>query len=595
MGGPFLFRRKQKVTQILPGPRIAADNPLCAALHPTLKQNSVNPWMRHFAPFREWAPSRIADEELARDYPRKLLDGKHPVGAQMLNKVQDRSSKRKSIHRAGLVRANEQATRVALASTGVVVWEWVPGQAFITWGEGVERVYGLPADDLTFDRWMQIVHPDDLQRSLSMINCAIAEAAPYEGEFRVIWPDGSQHWVLVRGDAECDESGKTSVLFGMIMDITARRALDIQQQENRERLQAALSASRTGTFRWNIRTSALEWDEQLDRLFGLVPNERVQSLAEFIARVHPEDRDGVIQRCAACVELGHDFEMEYRVVWPDGSQHWLYDRGKTYYDADGIPLYMTGACVDITERKRAEEALLKQEKLAVVGRLASSIAHEINNPLEAITNLLYLAEQETGADAMREYVLQAQQQLSRAAHVTTHALRFHRHKSMPVAVSVSALLDSVIALFEGKLRDAGVTVDRRYRETSSIVASDNELRQVFANFVSNAIDAMSSLSRVANGGSLLVRARERRRAGEEPRMIVTIADSGMGMSRETRLRLFEPFYSTKEDNGAGLGLWISKEIMHRNGGRICLRSRQGVGTVFRLDLPFRSDGSHFDA
>lgn len=513
----------------------------------------------------------------------------------MLNTLKDGSSTGNNPHSSGLVRANEQATRVALASTGVVVWEWVPGQAFITWGEGVERVYGLPADELTFDRWLQIVHPDDLQRSLSMINRAVAEAAPYEGEFRVIWPDGSQHWVLVRGDAECGEDGKASVLFGMIMDITARRALEVQQQENRERLQAALSASRTGTFRWNIRTNALEWDEQLDRLFGLAPNARVQSLAEFIAYVHPEDRDGVIQRCAACVELGHDFDMEYRVVWPDGSQHWLYDRGKTYYDADGSPLYMTGACVDITERKRAEEALLKQEKLAIVGRLTSSIAHEINNPLEAITNLLYLAEQETAPDAMREYVQLAQQQLSRAAHVTTHALRFHRHKSMPVAVRVSALLDSVIALFEGKLRDAGVAVDRRYRETSSIVASDNELRQVFANFVSNAIDAMSSPSRGGSAGSLLVRTRERRRAGEEPRMIVTIADSGAGMSQETRLRLFEPFYSTKEDNGAGLGLWISKEIMQRNGGRIRLRSREGAGTVFRLDLPFRSDGGHFDA
>lgn len=132
-------------------------------------------------------------------------------------------------------------------------------------------------------------------------------------------------------------------------------------KESKERLQAALDASLTGTFRWNIQTNELVWDENLDRLFGLPPGKTVQSLQSFIERVHPSDRQGVIDRCRRCAEEGADFDMEFRVIWPDGTLHWLDDKGKTFFDEEGKPLYMTGACVDISEHKGSNEALLKSE------------------------------------------------------------------------------------------------------------------------------------------------------------------------------------------------------------------------------------------
>jgi PAS domain S-box-containing protein len=132
-------------------------------------------------------------------------------------------------------------------------------------------------------------------------------------------------------------------------------------RESQERLTAALTAAGTGTFRWNLQTNIVEWDGNLDRLFGLESDRTAQSLEAFLAAVHPDDRLGVLTRCERCARDGSDFDMEFRVIWPDGSVHWIDDKAKASFDADGKPLYMTGACADITSRKEAEEALLENE------------------------------------------------------------------------------------------------------------------------------------------------------------------------------------------------------------------------------------------
>ena len=160
-------------------------------------------------------------------------------------------------------------------------------------------------------------------------------------------------------------------------------------QASAERLQASLTASDTGTFRWNIRTNELEWDTNLDRLFGLAAGQTARSLAAFIALVHPDDRAGVIERCEACAQKGTDFEMEFRVVWPDGSIHWLYDKGKTEVDETGRPLSMMGACTDITERKKAERQQRALFRLADQLHRAESLEQVYASALDAIFSVLH--------------------------------------------------------------------------------------------------------------------------------------------------------------------------------------------------------------
>lgn len=251
------------------------------------------------------------------------------------------------------------------------------------------------------------------------------------------------------------------------------------------------------------------------------------------------------------------------------------------FDEAGEVRAISAAVLEITQLRRAEKALLQSEKLAAVGRLASSISHEINNPLEAVTNLLYLMEGVAGLpQEARSYVALAQDELSRVSQIATQTLRFHRQANKPTAVTPAQLVEAVLNLFAGRLMNSGIHVEASYATARPILCFENDIRQVLNNLISNAIDAMRT------GGRLMVRAHD---AADGTGVRITIADTGTGMSAETKKRLFEPFYTTKDLNGNGLGLWISKEIVERHGGRLMLRSSQNEalrGTVFVLFLPY---------
>ncbi len=240
--------------------------------------------------------------------------------------------------------------------------------------------------------------------------------------------------------------------------------------------------------------------------------------------------------------------------------------------------------VDLREQKRSEEVLRRTEKLAAAGRLAASIAHEINNPLEAITNCMYLLEQGELDPASRGYLEMAQGELNRVTHITTQTLRFHRQSSRPTATALPDLLDSVLV----RIRDHGIRVVRDYEQAPPIVALDGEIRQVLANVIGNAIDAMMG---IAGPRTLVLRARPRRMwSSGDQAVALLVADRGSGIGKAALRRIFEPFFSTKAITGTGLGLWVCREIIAKHNGRIQVRTRQEApcGTVFRLLLPLQS-------
>ena len=236
---------------------------------------------------------------------------------------------------------------------------------------------------------------------------------------------------------------------------------------------------------------------------------------------------------------------------------------------------------DLSLQKKSEDALRQTEKLAVAGRLSASIAHEINNPLEAITNCLYLA---SSADVLKDahhYVDMAQQELNRVSQITVQTLRFFRGSVRKEAIYLDELIETVLTLLESRLQTVGIEVVRRFRAKSSILVQGGEVRQVVANLVGNAMDAM------IGGGRLILRTAN----GTDWKtgilgLVLTVADTGTGMSEETQERLFEPFYSTKGITGTGLGLWISQEIVTKHRGTLRVRTKRDAGTVFRLFLPF---------
>lgn len=240
--------------------------------------------------------------------------------------------------------------------------------------------------------------------------------------------------------------------------------------------------------------------------------------------------------------------------------------------------------IDVTESRRAEQLLLQSEKLNAVGRLASSIAHEINNPLAAVTNLIYLAQQAAVDSSAQKYLHSAEVELRRVSAIANQTLRFHRQSTNPQPVTYDELIDATLPIHQGRLSNARITVKRRDRPHRPVICFEGEIRQVVSNLVANAIDAMSN-----TGGRLIIRSRDgtQWRTGRKG-IVLTIADSGAGMSAYTQSRIFEPFFTTKGNKGNGLGLWISREIVERHHGTLNVRSREGAGrsgTVFMLFLP----------
>jgi PAS domain S-box-containing protein len=248
--------------------------------------------------------------------------------------------------------------------------------------------------------------------------------------------------------------------------------------------------------------------------------------------------------------------------------------------------------LDASDRKRSEEALRRSEKLAVTGRLAASIAHEINNPLEAITNLLFLLRNFSDLpEGAQQYASMAEYEVRRISEITQQTLRFYRQPTQPARAALSELLDSVLSLYQSRLNALDLRVERDYDREATLFCFAGEIRQVLANVVGNAIDAS------APGGRLLVRARRSRnwKNPEQTGLRFAIADTGVGMEPEVRDHIFEAFFTTKEVTGTGLGLWVSHEIILKHSGTVRVRSRsaaaasgaapKSTGTVFELFIP----------
>jgi signal transduction histidine kinase len=231
----------------------------------------------------------------------------------------------------------------------------------------------------------------------------------------------------------------------------------------------------------------------------------------------------------------------------------------------------------------AQDALRRSEKLAVTGRLAASIAHEINNPLEAVTNLFYLMRTNPEPNEMRRYMDDAEQELARVAEITRQTLRFYREPSHPVDTDLIGVLRSILVLYHSRLAGAGVAVHLELDSpTAAVLASPGELRQVIANIIGNAIDAMR------RGGRLRIRVSEEAAIGGALRVRLTIADTGSGIAASLLPAIFEPFVTTKGETGTGLGLWVTGEIIRRNRWNIRVRSHCGPhqsGTAFSITMP----------
>jgi signal transduction histidine kinase len=300
-----------------------------------------------------------------------------------------------------------------------------------------------------------------------------------------------------------------------------------------------------------------------------------------VTRIKPESPVAKVIRSGKVIGLANHTVLIQR----DGAEVAIEDSAAPILNRQGQIEGVVLVFHDVSEQRRTEKALRASERLATTGRLAATIAHKIHNPLDAVSNLLYLIEQATEDKALREYVSLATSELERVTQMTEQMLAFQREAVRPVPVHMSDILGSVLSLYERKLQSAAIRVDKQIEDRISVMALPGELRQVFANLIGNAIEAMRSQQ-----GRLVLRTRTARdgRNGRHGVRIL-VADNGPGIPSEIRKKIFDPFFTTKGESGTGLGLWISADIVRKYEGTIRLWSstRPGSsGTCFSVFLPF---------
>src|SRR5580658_6428696 len=325
------------------------------------------------------------------------------------------------------------------------------------------------------------------------------------------------------------------------------------------------------------------WNRAAEQLYGYTAEEAVGSP---VARLSPPERLDELARNLEILHSGGTV-APYRTerMRKDGTCRPVLLSVSPLRNARGEIVGASAIARDITAEKQSEEAIRRSEKLATAGRLAASIAHEINNPLEAVINLLYLARHDS-TNAV-EYLTQAEQEVGRVAQLAQQTLGFVRDASAPGSMDPAASMDEILQLYSRKLDARHIRVIRRYRSRRQVSGYSGELRQLLANLLVNAVDAM------AEGGSLQVRvAAGRDWSTGRDGVHITVADNGSGIPGDKLRQIFEPFYTTKKDTGTGLGLWVSRGIVEKHGGSIRVRSRahgrgtaRTTGTVFLIFLP----------
>ena len=392
-------------------------------------------------------------------------------------------------------------------------------------------------------------------------------------ELKVQFGDGTVRQILASASPLFDDSGTVRGSVGAFFDVTERKRLEDEVRQRAELLELASEAI-------IVRDPAgyiLFWNAGAEAVYGFRRDEAVgRKMHELLQTTFPVPYSEI---AAALLDSGcwaGNLEQKNK----DGHEITVACR-KSFNKELGAILEINR---DISDQLRAEDALRAAEKLAAMGRVAGIIAHEINNPLEAITNAFFLLKDHPSLDdEARSLANLAEQELSRVSHITKQTLGFYRESKQPIMVSVSELLDDVVDLQSRKLQVAHIAVERKYLVPGVIQGFPVELRQVFLNVIGNAVQAMSS------GGKLRLHVHNATDwNGNRQGVSIAIVDTGVGIEPEHAKRLFQPFFSTKDAKGTGLGLWISQGIVQKYEGKIRFRTLKrngGAVTCFKIFLP----------
>jgi PAS domain S-box-containing protein len=444
-----------------------------------------------------------------------------------------------------------------------------------SWNDSAARMFGYSADEMVGNEFARIV-PAKWRATETRICRNLASQPVHRYEAERCAKDLRRFQVAAAVSAVYDDDGK---MIGALRMECAMPAAHLRD-ELQSRLAAIVESSNDAIISKNLDAVITSWNQAACRLFGHTAEEMI---GQSILKIIPEDLHQEEQEILRKIKAGERIEhFETRRLRKDGA---IVDVSLTISpvkDFNGKIVGSSKIARDISERKKMERLMIQSEKLAATGRMAATIAHEINNPLDSVTNLVYLARTGVAANSrVLPYLLTAERELDRVSHIARQTLGYYRDPGSPSTIHLEQLLEEVLSVYRFNLLAANVAVDCAFGHQQTIQASRDELMQIFSNLVLNAIDAMS------DGGVLTITTREVGGDGIE----ISVRDKGTGITPENLERIFEPFFSTKGERGTGVGLWVARQLLEKRGGSINIASHTEFprnGTTVTVFLPFKT-------
>ena len=496
------------------------------------------------------------------------------------------------------LRISEERLSLALqaAEQGIYDLDLRTGEAIVTPEYALMLGYDPSEFHETNAKWIERLHPDDRESVAAVYRAYVKGELPeYKVEFRQKTKDGNWKWILSLGKImERDTDGNPLRMIGTHTDITERKQAEAVLQENQARLDLALRSAHMGVWRFELKENRRYFDDLTCQLFGIDPATFTGTPEEFFRVVHPEDREKIKAAITRAIEQDTLYEPgSYRVVWPDGSVHFMSARGRLIHDDKGQPLRVNGIVWDITDQHLLELERLKTQKLESIGTLAGGIAHDFNNLLQGVFGYISMAkltyDQKEKSLVMLE---QAEKALHQSVNLTSQLLTFAKGgKPVIKPTNVRPLIENAAKFaLSGSRSDYRVVAEDALWQ---VEADEGQITQVIQNIVLNADQAMPE------GGLVTIMVKNVKVIGKTPSLdlpkgryvAIVIKDNGIGILEEHCAKIFDPYFTTKE-KGSGLGLATSYSIIRNHGGLINVNSKVGKGSTFYIYLPASDTQEH---